>query len=131
MTLKFEIYTLVDITETRARRGDDPLKYKQQQNYLTVLQTIGMRANPTVYKSPSIVDEYPKFGTAYEKTNRVWKLNFDIEYEDGHNIELLKNDFNLVPFISELNETAKFKDNAFITDDKKHCNIVFVQTDKY
>lgn len=130
MTLKFDIYTLVDITETRARRGDDPLKYKQQQNYLTVLQTIGLRANPTIYKSPQITNYYPRFGNAYKKIDRVWKLSFDIEYEDGHNVDLLKNDFNLVPFISNLTETTKFKNNAFITDNDD-CNIIFVQTDKY
>lgn len=130
MTLKFDIYTLVDITETRARRGDDVVAYKQQQNYLTVLQTIGLRVNPTVTKSPLLTEEKIKFGSAYKNTNKVWKLRIEIEYEDALSEEMLINDFELVPFISGLEETAKFKDDVFVTKDPKYQNIIFVQTDK-
>ena len=120
MNLEFELYTTVDITNTRARKGADPIEYKQYQNYMTVLQTIGMRSNPTVDKDPKIVNS-DVFGN-----NTVWKFEFDIEFEGGHSIELLQNDFNLVPFISGLNETAQFDDNVFITKGKKQ-NIVFIQ----
>ena len=121
MSLEFELYTTVDITNTRARKGADPDAYKQYQNYMTVLQTIGMRSNPTVDKDPKVIDNYPNFGN-----NKVWKFEFDIEYEGGHSIELLQNDFSLVPFISGLTETAQFSDNVFITEGKKQ-NIVFIQ----
>lgn len=131
MTLKFDIYTLVDITETRARRGDDPVAYKQQQNYLTVLQTIGLRVNPTVHKPPALTDQKLKFGSVHKNVDRVWKLSIEIEYEDALSEEMLTDDFELVPFISGLSETAKFKDDVFVTKDTKHQNIIFVQTDKY
>ena len=48
--MNFNLFTKVDITKTNARRGDDPFKMKQQQNYLTVLQTIGLRVNPILSK---------------------------------------------------------------------------------
>lgn len=121
MSLEFELYTTVDITNTRARKGADPIEYKQYQNYMTVLQTIGMRSNPTVNKDPKVVEDCKSFGN-----NKVWKFEFIIEYESGHSIELLENDFNLVPFITGLTETAEFDENVFITKGKKQ-NIVFEQ----
>lgn len=122
--MKFELYTLVDITRTNARKGDDPVEYKQQQNYLTVLNTIGLRVNPTVEKYPIITDKHPKFGSRYKGKHTVWNLSFDIEYEDATSVELLKEDFNLVPFIDI---SSKFQDAVFVTDDKKDANIVFVK----
>jgi hypothetical protein len=125
--MKFELYTLVDITRTNARRGEDVKLYKQQQNYLTAINTIGLRANPTINKYPQLVTVYPNFGTAYTGKQKVWKLVFDIEFEDATNVEFMKNDFNLVPVITDLDETAIIKDNVFLSQDKQHFNIVFLQ----
>ena len=52
--------TLVDITETGARRGEDPLAYRQQQNFLTVLQTIGLRTNIEYSSGPKVITGIPK-----------------------------------------------------------------------
>ena len=125
--MKFELYTLVDITRTDARRGEDPVAYKKQQNYLTVINTIGLRANPTINKMPQIVAHYPNFGSAYKGEQKVWKLVFDIEYEEATNIELMKIDFDLIPFISGLDETAEFADPVFRTTDDKLKNIIFIR----
>ena len=130
MTLKFNLYTLADITETRARKGEDILAYRQQQNFLSVVQTIGLRVNPIVPNGPELCDKYPKFGKKYNNKQRVWKLYFEIDYEDAHSVELLKQDFNLVPFIDNLTETALFEHSVFYTDDKDLTNIVFEQIDK-
>lgn len=130
MSFKFDIYTLVDITNTGAKRNQDSYAYKQYQNYLTVLQTIGLRVNPTVNTDPMLVDVYPKFGSMYKNTQTVWKLPIEIEYESALNIDMLLNDFSLVPFISGLGETAKFDRCAFETKDIKTKNIIFVENDK-
>jgi hypothetical protein len=130
MTLKFDIYTLADITQTSARKGQDPVSYKQQQNFLTVLQTIGLRVNPSVPNEPVISHNNPKFGSVYNKDNTVWKLSVEIEYADSHSVEMLKDDFNFVPIITGLTETAIFKDSVFITRDPKQYNVVFIKTDK-
>ena len=42
---RFNLYTLVDITKTNARRGEDKLAYGQQQNYMSMMQTLGLRTN--------------------------------------------------------------------------------------
>ena len=45
---RFELSTLVDITKTNARRGEDKLAYGQQQNYMSMMQTLGLRTNVEV-----------------------------------------------------------------------------------
>lgn len=131
--MRFRVYTLVDITETGARRGDDPKSAQQQQNFLTVLQTIGLRVNPTYNKSPQTTKDLPTklgLGKAYKGTQIIWQFDFEIEYEDALSIDMLTNDFDLIPIIDGLSETIKFKNSVFITRDPEYTNIVFEQDDK-
>ena len=123
----FELFTVVDITETGARRGDPKLLEHQQQNYLTVMNTIGLRANPTIIKSPYLVDENIKFGKGIS-AKKIWRMVFDIEY-GIHSVDMLKLDFDLVPFIKELTEDAVIDDPVFRTDINS-SNIVFREIDK-
>ena len=51
--MRFKIKTLVDITETRDRKGEDDVLYGQQQNFMTLLNTLGLRTNINVVGSPS------------------------------------------------------------------------------
>ena len=125
----FEIYTLVDITETKARRGEDPFKFSQQQNYLTMLNTIGLRSNPSIIAPPKLVETFPKFGTAYKEARHAWRFVFDIEY-GAHSVDLLCKDFEMVPFINGLNEDCEIKVAMFDTTNQKTKNIVFSEIDK-
>ena len=131
--MRFIIHTLVDITETHARRGEDPKQYRQQQNFLTVMQTIGLRVNPTYVKAPEVVKEVPSklgLGTYYKTKQSVWKYVFDMEYEGALDIETLVNDFDLIPIITQLDETAEFDNAHFLTKDTAKCNILFEIVDK-
>jgi len=131
--MRFIIHTLVDITETHARRGEDPKQYRQQQNFLTVMQTIGLRVNPTYVKAPEVVKEVPSklgLGTSYKTKQSVWKYVFDMEYEGALDIETLVNDFDLIPIITQLDETAEFDNAHFLTKDTAKCNILFEIVDK-
>ena len=124
----FKLKTLIDITETGARRGDDPRKQQQQQNFFTTLQTISLRANPTVTESPKselILIKNLNFGSTYSGKHRVWSWSFSFEQSDSHNIEFLLNDFDFVPIINNLDETIKLNDSAFITSNEKSRNIIF------
>jgi hypothetical protein len=127
--MRFRLKTLIDITETGARKGEDPLQYKQQQNFLIALQTISMRANPIANRSPTVenLDSLGglSFGNKYKGPNRVWTLDFEFESENQHSLEMLLEDFNLVPVISQLTETVKLDNSVFITKDSKSKNIVF------
>ena len=131
--MRFIIHTIVDITETHARRGEDPKQYRQQQNFLTVMQTIGLRVNPTYVKAPEVVKEVPSklgLGTSYKTKQSVWKYVFDMEYEGALDIETLVNDFDLIPIITQLDETAEFDNAHFLTKDTAKCNILFEIVDK-
>jgi hypothetical protein len=95
------MYTLVDITKTGARKGDDLFKIKQQQNYLTAENTISIRSNPIIKNINKQFDD--------NKQTDVWIIDFDFENQNAHSIEMLTNDFDLVPVIPINNF------NAFLT----------------
>lgn len=128
--MQFNIKTLVDVTETNARRGDGNL-YKQHQNFMTLLQTIGIRANPSNIK---VVNEKQPitglgFGTKFKGSQKVWTVTFEIEY-GATETDFLETDFDLVPVNINLDETAKFEKGIFFTKDKQFTNIIFNKLDK-
>ena len=132
--MRFQLLTLVDITRTNARRGDDPRLQRQQQNYLTALQTISLRANPIINSAPTSEEKSIKdlgFGSKYTGKQRVWKLNFGFESDEQHNLDYLVHDFNYVPIIDSLDENVNFADAAFITTSAEHKNIVFVKLEDF
>lgn len=124
--------TLVDVTETKARRGDDKFKLSQQANYMTMLQTAGLRINP----NPVSLKQYTKelnglgFGTSFTGKQSYWTFKFTFETEAGLNLELLEQDFDLVPVLSGLKETVNFKNSVFRTTDSKEKNIIFNITEE-
>ena len=119
--------TLVDVTETKARRGDEKFKLSQQANYMTMLQTAGLRINPTPLSLEAKTKDIGDlgFGTSFTGKQRYWTFQFSFETEAGLNQELLENDFDLVPFLTGLEETADFKNAVFRTKDEKDKNILF------
>ena len=131
--MRFVIHTLVDITETGSRRGEDPKQYRQQQNFLTVMQTIGLRVNPTYLGAPTVIKEVPSklgLGTSFKTEQSVWKYTFDMEYDGALDVETLVNDFDLIPIITQLDETAKFENAHFLTKNTALTNITFQIDDK-
>jgi len=121
------IKTLVDITETNARRGDDKFKINQQANYMTTMQTVGLRVNPVPKSVISSVENINNlgFGTAFKGEHRYWIFKFSFEADNGLTMQTLEHDYNLVPIISGLEETVNFKDPIFRTTNKKETNIIF------
>lgn len=119
--------TLVDITETKARRGDDKFRLSQQANYMTMLQTAGLRINPNPISLKSQTKDLDGmgFGSAFKGKQQFWTFKFTFETEAGLNTELLQKDFDLVPVLSELGETVNFKNNVFRTTDDTEKNIIF------
>lgn len=116
----FTILTLVDITRTgitRNHAGEDRLR-DQQRNWETVLQVLGIRAQPTVTEGPitDVVDEFVVknlFGDMYSGDQRIWAVGFSIEHQSvyakgANQLALLEEDFNQVPVITGLDETARF-----------------------
>ena len=130
--MKFRLQTLVDITETRARRqSEDKFAYKQEANFQTLVQTIGMRVNLEYDNSPSfeeITIEKKTFGDKYIGKQMLWTFDFTVEYEDALTLEMLKGDFDLIPIITGLNETIQL-DKALFRTTGKDKNIIFSVVD--
>ena len=125
--MKVVVKTLVDITQTNARRGDEKFLVKQQANYMTIVQTVGLRVNPIPI---SIEDKEGsikglEFGTKYTGKQRYWTFTFEHEYKDGLTLEMLIDDFDLIPIITGLNETINIAEPILRTKNKETKNIIF------
>jgi hypothetical protein len=137
---EFTVHTLIDITESRKLRKEAgfEIEYQQQQNFIMMLQTIGMRANPHYTSSPKFktVDvESLGFGSEYSGSHTVWTFNFYIEFDSGftdsqgNRTGLLVEDLNFVPVICNLKETIKPKLCVFDTKSSQYQNTVVTTGD--
>jgi len=124
--MRITLYTLVDITESGIRRGPDKLAVGQQANYDTLIQVIGLRANPEPIFVKEHSDSISKigFGTSFKATQTYWEFIFEMP-EGSTNLDLLQDDFDLIPIVAGLNETVKFNVSVFKTRDPSERNIVF------
>jgi hypothetical protein len=124
--MKFKLTTLVDITETNIRKGPDKIAIGQQSNYDTLIQVIGLRANPNPIQVAQHNGSIANigFGSSFKGKQNYWEFVF--EMPDGSaSIDNFKSDFHLVPFVTELTETAKINISVFNTQDSSSTNIVF------
>ena len=131
--MKFRIHTLVDVTDTGARRSQDIYKSKQQANFDTLYNVIGLRTNPTEFAVSVAAQDIKEFsfGSFYKGKQNIWTVDFYVEAQDSTSVELMQEDFSLVPVITDLDETANFEKNLFITSTKsKYRNIIFSRIDK-
>ena len=131
--MRFVIHTLVDITETNARRGQaEKVSLDQQANYNTLIQTIGLRINPQPIKLTNTVKDTSKltFGKLIKGKQRVWTFEFDNPNEGAVSVDTLIEDFDLVPVITNLTETFDIHNSIFSTKHPSDCNIIFEQIDK-
>jgi hypothetical protein len=113
----FTGFTLVDITATGVTRGVDDHRRSQHSNWETVLQAIGLGAQPMDITAPVILEDvrmdYLEFGEFFEGSQRVWAWTFGVEHadvfaENGDPLGRLLQYFEQVPIISGLDETARF-----------------------
>ncbi len=115
------LHTFVDITNTgvwRRESGNEKLR-DQQQNFNTVLQTIGLRANIEYRRRPEM-ERAPadSHGFSLKDTVNIWTFEWYCDREavwtEGEDpLALLKLDFDLVPFIPNLDETLVMKPSVF------------------
>jgi len=114
----FHGFSLVDITATGKTRGNDPndIERNQQRNWETVLQCISLRTQPLHIMKPQVyemhLDEYD-FGDFYYGTHNVWMWSWAVERDGIYDLPnkklgALQTDFEQVPIITYLTETARF-----------------------
>lgn len=117
-------YSLVDITPTGVvhTEVEHDLPRNQQRNWETVLQCIGIRTQPleTSWRVDEVELSAYEFGEFYSGTHRVWSLAFTVDHAGvfGNAVDpvhLLHLDFDQVPVITYLTETARFMLPVFYT----------------
>ena len=130
--MDYKLYTLVDITHTgqyRSEPGQEELRYKEQ-NFNTVLQTLGLRSNIWYAHGPVAIEVRGSLiGFATEDILRVWRFDWRTEadnlYLKGEDpVGFLKDDFHLVPYIKGLDERMEQHYAVFVTKEN-NSNIVF------
>jgi hypothetical protein len=131
--MDYKLYTLVDITHTRQYRSEPGKEIDRcrEQNFNTVIQTLGIRANVHFRENPFSIDVAGKLvGFDTDEIIRLWRFDFSTEREDAlyevdsDPVGYLKQDFHLVPYISGLGESMEQKYAVFNTQDPGK-NIVF------
>lgn len=124
--MRYTIYTTVDITNTgqyRAEPGKEADRWKEQ-NFQTVLQTLGMRANIVFSKKPEDMEVAGNiFGFNTSKIIKVWAFSFETE-RDYPLSSFLEEDFDGVPYISGLDESMEQNFDVFVPNGPSR-NIVF------
>ncbi|CAB4129164.1 hypothetical protein UFOVP112_262 [uncultured Caudovirales phage] len=115
----FQGYSLVDITTTGVIRSAnlDSIERNQQRNWETVIQCMGLRAQPHNIQEPveAMFSDIgiAEFGDFYTGEQRVWTWSWTIEQDGVYDLPDaplggLMQDFEQVPVITGLTETAKF-----------------------
>ncbi len=130
--MEYILYTTVDITNTgqyRHELGKESDRWREQ-NFQTVLQTLGIRGNIIYSKSPKVI-EISGHVLGFKTSNiiRVWQFEFNTEREqlfekDGNPIGYLIDDFDGVPYISGLDESMDQNYDVFVTEGPSR-NIIF------
>lgn len=115
----FQGFTLVDITATGVIRGSDPdaIDRNQQRNWETVIQCMSLRTQPQYIQEPIVATfeniNIAEFGEFYQGTQKIWTWSWAVESSEVYDLNSehllgLQQDFEQVPIITGLEETAKF-----------------------
>ena len=131
--MQYTAFSLVDISNTNTNRPNDSLKFNQQQNLNTLIQSIGLRSQPIdPIVSILMTQDIAKydFGKQYQGLHTVWRLDFGSEhnkvYKDlGDDFYYLNNDCDGVAIYTNLEETTEIQSKVFETVNKKLINLYF------
>ena len=131
--MNYKLYTLVDITHTGQHRnevGKEADRWREQ-NFQTVLQVLGVRANISYQNKPVVTEVNGRnVGFDTDEVLRLWRFDFYTERDDsiyehsGDAVAYLKEDFHLVPYISGLSELMD-QNYAVFNTRSPGANIVF------
>jgi hypothetical protein len=115
----FTCLSLVDITDTGVTRSTQQgLARNQQRNWETIIQVLGLRAQPMMISEPTVSLRdmwHVDFGEYYVGTHRVWSFNFASEHAGVYTVPILLGDCDQVPCIARLTSTATLPVPVFRT----------------
>lgn len=119
MSNDFILTTLIDITKTDTVRGNSKQR-DQQRNWETVLQVLSLKTQPIIIEGPVKIENIDLatyngfklyFGDFYHDMpapSTLWAVKFSSEHKEVYDLEQLYQDFDQVPVILGLDETARF-----------------------
>ena len=116
---RFQIITLVDITQTNPHRSEtDQHILSQQANFNSLVQAIGLRANVVWMSTPK--ERNGALPRDIDGKAVYWTWTFDVERDDvflkdGNSVGLLIDDLNGVPIIPNLNNSVDLDPACFIS----------------
>ena len=130
--MSYTIHTLIDITPTgkHRNRNDEGKAVDQQTNWLTFQNCAMLRTNMEfgeVTMKEQIVDKY-LFGKDFKGKQKVWSVTVTPDRSDVVTLDMLQEDFDLVPMITSLDESIKKHNELFLTKDEHKTNILFINT---
>ena len=132
--MDYKLYTLVDITHTGQYRNEPGKEIArwQEQNFNTVLQTMGIRANVNFVNNPEPAEIAGNVvGFEFSHVQKMWRFDFYTDHDyvfelDGDPVGMLKQLFDAVPYISGLTEQVAQNYDVFVTEGANR-NVVFHQ----
>ena len=108
------LYTLIDITATGQYRGGEKLERNQQQNFDTIIQTIGLSGNVYYERGPKIIPADIFGNSNIQCWYFEWTMEIDhLFLKDDDPIAVLKELFQFVPYINGLQESVSFQPPVF------------------
>ena len=116
---RFQIITLVDITQTNPHRSEtDQHLLSQQANFNSLVQAIGLRANVVWVNRPK--ERNGALPRDIDGKAVYWTWTFDVERDDvflrdGDSVALLIDDLNGVPIIDGLTNSVEISPAAIQT----------------
>ena len=116
---RFQIITLVDITQTNPHRSEtDQHLLSQQANFNSLVQAIGLRANVAWMSTPK--ERNGALPRDIDGKAVYWTWSFDVERDDvflkdSNSVGLLVDDLNGVPIIPNLNNSVDLDPACFIS----------------
>jgi hypothetical protein len=133
--MEYKLYTTIDITHTGQFRNEPgkELARWQEQNFNTVVQTLGIRSNISYRHSPDVLEVKGSLvGFEFDDIVKMWRFDFYTEQDhmfelDGDPVGHLKEMFNGVPYIAKLTEQLEQNYAVFVTDGPKRNTVFHVK----
>ena len=131
--MRFKVLSLLDITKTGAHKNkvqDNDKSVAQFANYMTFENFLQLRTNINIVTPPKLEKmdiSNLMFGDNYRGEHNVWTAVFEPEFPDAVNIESLKEDFDLIPMLTGLDESIKINTGVIRTNDEDYTNMLFIK----
>ena len=131
--MRFKVLSLLDITKTGAHKNkvqDNDKSVAQFANYMTFENCLQLRTNINIVTPPKLEKldiSNLLFGDNYRGEQMVWEFIFEPETPEAISVKTLNEDFNLIPMLTQLDETINISNGVYITDDEDHTNLLFIK----